>query len=110
MNVFSAGDGNSLLNYTVKKKARNKPKMYQEIPACSIAAFTAIADSAYREEKIGNIPEAIRRFKDLHNISLLSWTKPMYLSPEQRYEIRMTMKIIRMELKRLREKMTVDHS
>lgn len=86
------------------------PKMYKEIPACSIAAFTAIADSAYREEKIGNIPEAIRCFQDLHNISLLSWTKPIYLPPKALYELRMTMKIIRLELSRLRQKLTVDPS
>lgn len=85
-------------------------KMYKEIPACSIAAFTSIADSAYREEKIGNIPEAIRCFEELHNISLLSWTKPIYLPPKALYELRMTMKIIRLELSRLREKLTVDPS
>ncbi len=86
------------------------PKLYREIPACSIAAFTSIADSAYEEEKIGNIPEAVRRFKDLHNIVLLSWTRPIYLPPKALYETRMTMKIIRMELSRLRQKMTVDPS
>lgn len=86
------------------------PKMYTKVPTCSIAAFTSIADSAYLSEMCGDINQAIVRFKDLHNISLLSWTKPIYLPPKALYELRMTMKIIRLELKRLREKLTVGPS
>ena len=84
--------------------------IYAEVPKYSIDAFDTLAQAAYDDEEAEQIPAAIERFKHLHNQTLLSWTKPKYLSPEQRYEIRMTMKIIRMELKRLREKMTVDPS
>jgi hypothetical protein len=101
MNIFSAGDGNSLIN-TPAKKVRSY--QYKEVPVVSIAAFTSIANGAYRAEKFEYFSEAIRMFKDLHNYSLMSWVKPGVLPPKQRYEIRMTMKIIRMELESLRQK------
>lgn len=108
MNVFSAGDGNSLLNDSVEKKTRKKPSyLYEEVPFVSIEAFNGLANLAYSSEFYGQTKDAIRRFEDLHNISLMAWTKPKYLPPKRRYEIRMTMKIIRMELSRLRQKLTV---
>lgn len=79
---------------------------YDSIPTHSLNAFKILADLAYENEEEEKIALAIAGFKDLHDNVLMHWCRVL-TNETVLYELRMTMKIIRMELSRLREKLTV---
>lgn len=81
---------------------------YEKIPDISLSAFDCIANYAYNKAKLGYYDIAIEELSNLH-WTLLQWCKHL-AHPEEVWILRMTMKIIRMELAELRQKLTVDPS